>query len=293
MRELALVIVRRLGYAVLGVPDISAELDYFQNIIGLSPIAHSSDRAVLATSQGVETIVLEKADRGDLLALGLETGSDDALDDAVAQLGRHDVSASVREGRTPGVEQLVRFTDPGGLEVDLFSRSAFADTRPSGRGVDPIKLGHVARFDPEPQKLQQFYRDVLGFRLSDWRDQRAFFLRCSPDHHTVNFFKADTATLGHIAFEVKDWADLARCSDFVTQRGYHLDWGPSRHHIGHNLACYHRDPANIRIELYAEMDQMKDEVLGYFEPRIWHEDRPQVPKNWGDTVGRNAWVSDI
>jgi hypothetical protein len=27
---------------------------------------------------------------------------------------------------------------------------------------------------------------------------------------------------------------------------------------------------------------MHDEELGYFEPRPWHQDRPQRPKVWGD-----------
>jgi hypothetical protein len=31
---------------------------------------------------------------------------------------------------------------------------------------------------------------------------------------------------------------------------------------------------------------MKDETLGYFEPRPWHQDQPQKPKVWpGDTLG--------
>jgi hypothetical protein len=56
--------------------------------------------------------------------------------------------------------------------------------------------------------------------------------------------------------------ELARASDYLVRRKSILDWGPARHHIGHNLACYHRNPDHVRVELYAEMDQMKaDEVL--------------------------------
>ncbi len=45
-----------------------------------------------------------------------------------------------------------------------------------------------------------------------------------------------------------------------------LVWGPGRHIIGHNIAAYHRNHDNVRVELYTEMDQMKDEALGYFDP---------------------------
>jgi hypothetical protein len=37
------------------------------------------------------------------------------------------------------------------------------------------------------------------------------------------------------------------------------------------------------------MDQMKDEALGYFEPRPWHEDMPQRPKVWPIDTSRNYW----
>jgi hypothetical protein len=37
------------------------------------------------------------------------------------------------------------------------------------------------------------------------------------------------------------------------------------------------------------MDQMFDEDLGFFEPRPWHQDRPQRPKVWGDDTRSNWW----
>jgi hypothetical protein len=37
------------------------------------------------------------------------------------------------------------------------------------------------------------------------------------------------------------------------------------------------------------MDQMSDERLGYFDPRPWHQDRPQVPKVWPKDTLRSYW----
>jgi len=59
------------------------------------------------------------------------------------------------------------------------------------------------------------------------------------------------------------------------------------------MACYHRNPDHLRIERYTEMDQMKDEELGFFEPRPWHEDRPQRPKNWPVDTTRNQWIPNV
>ena len=95
--------------------------------------------------------------------------------------------------------------------------------------------------------------------------------------------------LHHIALEVRDWSELHRAGDFLARKGVPLVWGPLRHIIGHNIAAYHRDPDYIRVELYCEMDQMSNEALGYFDPRPWHQDRPQVPKVWPKDTLRSYW----
>ena len=72
--------------------------------------------------------------------------------------------------------------------------------------------------------------------------------------------------------------------------GYKQIWGPGRHGIGHNLFAYHRSPNGLITELFAELDRMNDEDLGYFEPRPWHRDRPQRPKVWAkDPNAANYW----
>jgi hypothetical protein len=50
---------------------------------------------------------------------------------------------------------------------------------------------------------------------------------------------------------------------------------------------YPSRPVRLTVPASAgEMDQMKDEALGYFEPRPWHQDVPQKPKVWrADTLG--------
>ena len=58
------------------------------------------------------------------------------------------------------------------------------------------------------------------------------------------------------------------------------------------MAC-HRNPDGVRLELCTEMDQMKDEELGYFDPRLWHEDRPQRPKDWPLGTTRNQWTPNV
>jgi catechol 2,3-dioxygenase-like lactoylglutathione lyase family enzyme len=152
----------------------------------------------------------------------------------------------------------------------------------------PIRFGHVAYRVNDPQKLTRFYTELLGFRVSDWIGDRFSFLRCGPDHHTVNFARYEQEALHHIAFEVENVPLLHKACDFLAKNKIQLVWGPGRHIVGHNVAAYHRNADNIRVELFCEMDLMKDEALGYFEPRPWHEDRPQRPKVWPTDSGASA-----
>jgi hypothetical protein len=96
----------------------------------------------------------------------------------------------------------------------------------------------------------------------------------------VNFVRGKRTIMHHVAFELKDWAQILTACDFLGSKDLKLTWGPGRHGPGHNLYTYHRNPDDQIIELFAELDKMLDEDLGYFEPRPWHRDRPQKPKVW-------------
>jgi len=281
---------RRLGYAVLSAPDIGRQVAYFSEILGLRLIDRGATRAVLATPQGIECLVLESGAATALTGLAFQVAPTTDLDQACRTLGAAGLAAALRPGRTPGIDRILAFEDPGGIEIELFTQLRGVAGLGAGGGIGPLKIGHIARMVPDTAAFTAFYETMLGFRRSDWSGDSMMFMRCGPDHHTVNFFQG-AARLNHIAFEVKDWSELARAADLLRGRGLPLDWGPARHHIGHNMACYHSNADGVRIELYCEMDRMLDEELGFWDPRPWHEDRVQRPKEWA-APPRNAWIPD-
>jgi hypothetical protein len=83
---------------------------------------------------------------------------------------------------------------------------------------------------------------------------------------------------------------MHRTCETLTRNNIPLLWGPIRHVVGHNVAAYHRNPDQLRIEMFCEMDQMRDESLGYWEPRPWHEEMPLRPKRWPKDTLRAQWV---
>ncbi len=281
--------VRRLAHATLTTPDIERQIAYYTEVVGLALVERSTDRAYLACKTGLEAIALERGPGNALSRIAFQVAPGSDLGDAARALAGDGVKSERRSCISPGVADALVFADLKDTQVEIFSEYAFAKDDGRSAGIMPLKLGHVAYRVDDVQKTVKFYCDVLGFRVSDWRTDNFAFLRCNTDHHTVNFVYDAEPQLHHIAFEVKDWAEIQRAAEILAKHEIHLVWGPGRHIIGHNIAIYHRNADKVRVEFFCEMDQMKDESLGYFDPRPWHQDRPQRPKVWGPETLRNYW----
>jgi catechol 2,3-dioxygenase-like lactoylglutathione lyase family enzyme len=281
--------IRRLGHATLATPDLDGQVEYWTAVIGLQLVDRGKDHAFLATKLGQEAIALERDTTSHLKRVSFQIGPDCGLADCARDLTTAGVHSESRSDISPTVGKAISFRDPSNIHVDLFESATFHPRDKSDNGVGPLKFGHVANRVQDVQKQSAFYTDILGFRMSDWIGDHFVFLRCSPDHHTVNFVRFDQPALHHIAFEVKDWAELQRGCEILAKNGIQLVWGPLRHIVGHNIAAYHRNADGVRVELFCEMDLMKDEALGYWEPRPWHEEMPLRPKHWPKDTWRSAW----
>jgi catechol-2,3-dioxygenase len=280
---------KRLGHATLSTPDLERMVDYYTQVIGLSLIDRQKDRAFFATKEGLEAICLERGGDAELKRIAFQVAPGSDLGALASKASDAGLKTERRQGISPGVEDAFTFTDPKGTVVEIYADYKFAKRDRSQLGVSPLKLGHVAYRVLDVQKVVKFYEDVLGFRVSDWRGNTFAFLRCGVDHHTVNFVIDKEQKLHHIAFEVKDWAQIQLAAEHLAKHDIRLVWGPGRHIIGHNIAIYHRNADDVRVEFFTEMDQMKDEEFGWFDPRPWHQDNPQRPKVWGPDTLRNYW----
>jgi catechol 2,3-dioxygenase len=127
------------------------------------------------------------------------------------------------------------------------------------------KIGHIALYVADIERSTEFYRDVLGFQVSDIYDDEmmrggAVFLRCSPDHHGVALFKATEknpagAGLHHLAFEVPALDDVVRARAHLREHNVPIDFD-GRRRAGVQIAVEFRDPDNHRLEIYWGIDQI-------------------------------------
>lgn len=280
---------RRTGYATFETPDLGRLIDYYTRVIGLVVVERSAELAFLATRTGLLAIELRRAASPRCVKIAFQVAPGEDFAEMSRQLSRQGIESELRSDPAPGTPRAIAFKDPNGTTIELF-----AEWQPLGleqlfTGIAPLKLGHVAFIVPDPQVLTDFYVDVLGFRVSDWIRDAISFLRCNSDHHSANFFKGGSVGVHHIAFELTDFSQIRNASDVLIQNDIPVILGPLRTGPGHNVMVLHRNPDGHMVECYAELDQMKDEALGYFDPRPWHKDHPQRPKVWQISGADTTW----
>ena len=272
--------VLRIGHATFETPDLAKAIDYYTQVAGLALAGRETGRAFLATKIGQLAIELQEGAQARCSKLSFEVAPNADFADLQKNLSGHGVKSELRSDSVPGQPKVLTFQDPKGTTIELFNQWSYLGNQEQVVGVGPLKLGHVAFTVPDPKATADFYAQVLGFRMSDWIGDFFVFMRCNADHHTVNFIAGKSNNMHHIAFELRDFSHLQNACDLLGQKNIPINWGPVRLGPGHNVAAFHRNPDDWVVEFYAELDQMKDEELGYFEPRPWHRDRPQRPKVW-------------
>jgi len=285
--ETAMIKVTRIGHATFETPDVERQVDYFTDIVGLVPAEKANGRAYLATRVGDLVVQLEKGGEARCARISFQVAPETDFNELRRGLEAEGVRCETRDDPSPGIPKALTFADPKGTIIEVFATAAPLKKNAPVAGIGPLKLGHLAFCVAEPKPFADFYGRVLGFRVSDWIEDWFVFLRCGPDHHTINFVRGKTTRMHHIAFELKDWPQVQTACDFLGGRNIPIIWGPGRHGPGHNVFTYHRNPDDQIIELFTELDKMLDESLGYFDPRPWHRDRPQKPKVWASV--RDIW----
>lgn len=273
----------RLAYVDLTTPSLDKALGYYDGVLGATPTERSDRAAYLSLGLDHHNLALRPGERAGMAAIGLQlnAGADlGAVQRRLEGLG-HRVAA--KSDARPGVASLLEVVDIGGHTFHLVAGMAEAAPGFSGRGIDPVRLGHVAILATDASRVVSFLVEGLGFSTTDWFEDFVTFVTCNRDHHVLNVIQAPFATLHHLAFQLDGRDHQFRAADHLTRQGVPTLWGPARHTAGHNVASYHHGPDGALIELFNDMDVYVPE-LGYCEPRPWHADLPQRPKHWSITA---------
>ncbi len=129
------------------------------------------------------------------------------------------------------VSGLISFADPAGNRLEAFHGPQVADTpfRPgrmiSGFRCGPLGMGHVLMTTTDMAASLRFYRDLLGFRISDFMraPMQAYFMHVNARHHSLALVEAPVDTLHHLMVEMYSLDDVGQGYDLALADGADLE----------------------------------------------------------------------
>lgn len=161
-----------------------------------------------------------------------------------------------------------------GFKTERFNeRVSFEEHSPARQ------MGHVVYWTKDPKESIKFYRDRLGFRITDsFNDNMGVFARAQghSDHHSIFLMqhKELPPCFQHAEFTFGDAQDVMAGGYLLHKAGYETVRGPGRFELGSNWYWYFKSPMGGAFELGADMDQVDDNwVPGEF-------DNPGVTGGW-------------
>lgn len=153
-------------------------------------------------------------------------------------------------------------------------RVSFEEQRPA------CEMGHVVYWTRDPKEAVKFYRDRLGFRITDsFTNNMGVFARAQAhsDHHSLFLMQHNEIppSFQHAEFTFGDAQDVMSGGYRLSQAGYETAFGPGRFELGSNWFWYVKTPMGGAFELAADMDKLDDSwVPGEFaHPGVtagWH-----------------------
>lgn len=285
-------------YLLMGVEDLS-EPRRFLTLYGLSEMDHAAKGASFEAldGSGVELRLLDDPSlppanvEGPTLRAAIWGVQDQSDLDAIAKELSKDRKVTWSDGVLQSTDDdqnalYFRVTQRRPYEAGGYTRNVTGfQTERFNKRVDfeqhgPARaMGHVVYWTTDPKEAIKFYRDRLGFRITDsFRNNAGVFARakCHSDHHSIFLMQNSNVppSFQHVEFGFGDAQDVMAGGYRLAKAGYETAFGPGRFELGSNWFWYFKTPMGGAFELAADMDQIDDDwVPGEF-------DHPGVTAGW-------------
>jgi len=271
---------------VLAVEDLDLAVTYFTEHVHLRPTHRDDDRVFLTGGGEHHWIVLEQADGRipGVARIAFEVNESADLDAAQRRLEAAGFATAFVEDRA--VARALDFADPDGLPIRLYWGMDYdaAPKRPAW--VNIAELLHVGLSVSNAVRSAGFYRELLGFVLSDWVGNRGAFLRTSNGfHHALVLLERGDPRLEHICFQMQSFDDLMRARAILLADQKELEADLIRHAPSNSVGLYvHGVPPEVRVEFCIWHDKLDDE----WHPRVLTAS-PWAYNQWTPPKDRSSW----
>ena len=260
--------VARLGYIRFGARQPEQWRDLLCGLLGMQPVHGAAEGAVFIKMDDHPFRYLAEPYAEDrLLAAGWEFDSKADWQAAIESLRAAGVE--VTPGDNPALREVTEYAcahDPSGNVLELYygrtNVGAPFQVTPDIKGfkTGEMGLGHLVLPAPEQDTTATFYRDLLGFGLSDTLtlpppaanapDQRILFLHArNPRHHSLGLYNFPIPSgCVHVMAEVGSLDEVGCALDRVNSAGVPLLASLGRHENDEMVSFYALGPGGIAVE---------------------------------------------
>ena len=285
--------LQALGYIGIGSDRLEDWEGYATRFLGMQLVEKSRASLALRMDDRKQRVIVSTGADNGAAFYGWEVADAVALDALGARLEEAGVkvargSRALAEERR--VKDLIVFADPLGNRLEAFHGGEVATEpfRPgrtiSGFRTGPLGMGHavltVARIDD----AMPFYRDVLGFRLSDYilKPFKAYFFHVNPRHHSLALLETGKNGIHHMMVELFSLDDVGQAYDIALTNPESIGSTFGRHTNDYMTSFYSWSPSGFMVE-YGWGGRLVDPGNWTPEeytsgPSLWGHDRAWLPE---------------
>jgi len=251
--------IEALGYVGVRSDRLDDWATYASRFLGMQ-IDEKSGRSLRLRMDDRKQRLMVTPDIADGAALfGWEVADATALADLAARLEAAKIEVRRGDRALAGerrVTELIVFQDPVGTRLEAFygAESAAEPFKPgraiSGFRTGPLGLGHAVLSVAHVDALLPFYRDLLGFRLSDWmlKPFKAFFFHVNPRHHSLALIETGRNDIHHFMVELYSLDDVGQGFDLAQNLEVPLGTTMGRHTNDFMTSFYSHTPSGFMVE---------------------------------------------
>ncbi|MBS0292090.1 MAG: VOC family protein [Proteobacteria bacterium] len=261
--------IRGLAYVVAQTTDMPRWKNFAENVLGMMTAPTADGGLLVRMDERQFRFAVEPGARDAYAASGWEVASQAAFDAAVQALRAADVAHVLEDAafcRKRCAQQVVSFCDPSGNrhEVVWGFKSDFAHfASPMGVArfiTGGIGMGHTVLPCPDFARTAAFFKDVMGFGLSDIMNFEPpgtegvvlpiHFLHCNNGRHhslAIAGFPVESGCV-HVMVEVEDMPEVGRAMDRMVAHKVQQTATLGQHTNDKMISFYMRTPSNFDIE---------------------------------------------
>jgi 2,3-dihydroxybiphenyl 1,2-dioxygenase len=262
-------------------------------LLGMQQVDRGGRLRAFRMDDRKQRLIVDGAGDAGLAFVGWEVANSAELDRLAGRLDDQDIvvtrgSRALADQRH--VTELISFSDPAGSPLEAFCEPALASDpfkpgRPiSGFRTGALGMGHVVISVEDVEPLLPFYKDLLGFNVSDFglKPYKLYFFHVNGRHHSFAIVGAGRRALHHFMVEVASLDDVGQGYDLAQLEEGRIAYTLGRHTNDHMTSFYVNTPSGFFVE-YGWAGRVIDPNTWqphetFDGPSLWGHERLNMPE---------------